>query len=112
MARMAPVVDLVLVGAVVALHTLLAAVATRFFRIHMQTRWGTVLYASMAVPFVLVVTTMVFAGVLNVGAGLDLGSQVAVLALFVALPAVLGATIDVLYMAPPEAASLPDPRRS
>ena len=106
---MASVADFVLVAIVLALHTVIAAVITRFFRIRLQTKWGTVIYAAFTVPVVLTVTTLVFAGLLNVGSGITIGSRAMVLALFVGLPAVLGATIDVLYMTPPEEYDLPEP---
>lgn len=106
---MASVVDFALVVIVLAIHTVVAAVLTRFFRVHMNTRWGTVIYAAVTVPVVLTVTTLVFAGLLNVGGGINVGSRAMALALFVGLPAVLGATIDVLYMTPPEEYELPEP---
>ena len=91
---MATVVNLVLFGAVLVAHTLIAAVATRFFRIRMETQWGSVLYA------------LLFAGVL--GIGVDLGSSATVVGVMIGLPVALGFTVDVLYMPRPDEYELPD----
>ena len=79
-----------------AFHTLVAGVATRFFRLRLATSWGWVLY------------TLVFTGFLGVGAGVDLGSPTIVVGALVGLPVVLGAVIDYLYVPPPEEYELPD----
>ena len=105
---MATLVNLVLFGGVLAFHTLLAAVLTRFFRIRMKTHAGAIVYALIGIPAVLVATTLVFSGVL--GIGLDLGSPVAVLGVMVGMPLVLGLTIDVLYVPAPDEYDLPEAR--
>ncbi|MFC6726969.1 hypothetical protein ACFQE1_21830, partial [Halobium palmae] len=103
---MATVVNLLLFGAVLVAHTLIAAVATRFFRIQMATQWGAVLYALLVTPLALLVTTYVATGVL--GLGPELGSPATALAVMIGLPIALGFTIDVLYMPTPEEYELPD----
>jgi hypothetical protein len=103
---MATVVNLVLFGAVLVAHTLIAAVATRFFRIRMETQWGSVLYALLFTPLLLFVTTLLFAGVL--GIGVDLGSRPTVVGVMIGLPVALGFTVDVLYMPRPDEYELPD----
>ena len=105
---MVTALNLVLFAGVLVFHTLVAAVMTRFFRVRLQTDWGTVVYATMLIPVALVVLTLVFTGVLGIGP--DLGSNYAVLAVMVGVPAALGATIDVLYMRPPEQYDLPKTR--
>jgi hypothetical protein len=100
------VVELVLTGAVLAVHTLIAAVMTRYFRIRLHTRWGSVLYTLLLVPLALVVTTLLFSGVL--GIGVNLGTPTTVLAVLVGMPLALGVTIDVLYVPAPEEYELPD----
>jgi hypothetical protein len=105
---MASVVDIVLVGAVLGIHTLFAAVLTRFFRIRLDTDWGAAVYVALLVPLALLVTTLVFAGVMGIGSGFEL-NRALVLGLFVGMPTVLGATVDVLYMTPPEEYELPEP---
>ncbi|MFB6160447.1 MAG: hypothetical protein ABEJ61_04625 [Haloferacaceae archaeon] len=100
------VVELVLTGVVLAVHTLIAAVMTRYFRIRMHTRWGALLYTFLLVPVVLVVTTLAFSGAL--GIGVYLGSATNALAVMVGMPLVLGFTVDVLYVPAPEEYDLPD----
>jgi len=92
---------------VVALHTLVSAVMTRFLRLRLETTWGTVGYVAFLVPVVLFVSTIVLTGPLGIGT--DLGSPVVVLALLVLLPVSLGTTIDVLYVEHPEEYELPEP---
>jgi small basic protein len=103
---MATVVNLVLFGVVLAVHTLIAAVMVRFFRIRLKTRWGSAVYAVALIPVVLLATTLVFTGVL--GIGVDLGSPVAVLGVMIGMPMTLGATIDLLYVPSPEEYELPE----
>jgi len=103
---MATVVNLVLFGVVLAVHTLIAAVMVRFFRIRLKTRWGSAVYAAALIPVVLLATTLVFTGVF--GIGVDLGSPAAVLGVMIGMPLTLGATIDVLYVPSPEEYELPE----
>jgi hypothetical protein len=103
---MATVVNLVLFGVVLAVHTLIAAVMVRFFRIRLKTRWGAAVYAAALIPVVLLATTLVFTGVF--GIGVDLGSPAAVLGVMIGMPLTLGATIDVLYVPSPEEYELPE----
>lgn len=105
---MVTVLNLVLFAGVLVFHTLVAAVMTRFFRVRLDTEWGTVVYAVVLIPVVLVVFTLVFSGVLRIGP--NLGSSYAVLAVMVGVPTALGVTIDVLYMEPPEQYDLPKTR--
>lgn len=97
-------VELLLTGAVLVVHTLIAAVATRYLRIRMNTRWGAALYTILLVPLVLVVTTLLF-GQLPL---LPLGNAATVVAVMVGMPLVLGYTIDVLYVPAPEEYDLPE----
>jgi hypothetical protein len=105
---MVSVVSLVLLGVVVVLHTVFAAVATRFFRLRLKTRFGWVLYSLLLIPVALFATTLVFSGPLGIGT--DLGSPVAALGVMIGLPLALGFTLDVLYIPPPEEYDLPDRR--
>ena len=106
---MVALVSLLLFGAVLVVHTLLAAVLTRFFRLRLDTQWGSVLYAALVIPFVLLVSTLVFSGVL--GVGVDLGSPANVVAVMIAIPLIFGYVVDVLYMPSPDEYELPDTRR-
>ncbi|MFC6824153.1 hypothetical protein [Halopelagius fulvigenes] len=104
---MVSVVNLVLFGAVLVGHTLLAAVLTRFFRIRLKTQWGYVVYSLLLIPVVLIVSTLVFFGVLPIGAGLNLDVPV-LLGASVGMPLALGFAIDTLYVPPPEEYDLPE----
>ena len=90
---------------VVAVHSFLAATATRFFRIRMDTRWGRALYAVVFVPILLVVSTFVLTGALGIGA--DVGFSAAVMLVFV-VPLVLGFSIDLFWIPAPDELDLPD----
>jgi hypothetical protein len=105
MASMASVLDFALVGVVFAVHTVLAAVLTRFFRIRLHTRLGAAAFTAFFVPVVLVMTTI---AAFSVGVGVDLGTPAVALGLLVGLPLVLGVTIDVLYVPSPEEYDLPE----
>lgn len=103
---MVSVLQVVLLVGLVAAHTLAAAVMTRFFRLRLETDWGTAVYAVTLVPIVLLVSTLVFTG--PFGIGVDLGSAGAVFAVLVFIPGALGAAVDFLYVEPPEEYELPD----
>jgi hypothetical protein len=105
---MATILDFVLMAVVFAGNILITAVMTRFFRLQLETRWGTAVYTALLVPVVLVVTTIV---AFSLGVGVDLGSPGAVLGLMVALPMALGVTIDVLYIPAPDEYELPETTR-
>ena len=103
---MATVVSLALFGAVLVVHTVLAAVLTRFFRLRLDTETGWVIYSLAITPLVLLVTTLVFTGAL--GIGVNLGTSATAVAVMIGLPLALGITVDVLYMPAPEEYELPD----
>ncbi|SFR51755.1 hypothetical protein [Halogeometricum limi] len=106
---MVSVLNLALFGVVLVVHTLVAAVLTRFFRIRLKTQWGYVIYSLLLTPLVLVVTTLVFFGLLPIGAGLNFDG-VTLLAISVGMPLALGFTIDTVYVPPPEEYDLPESR--
>ncbi|GAB3020885.1 hypothetical protein [Natronobiforma cellulositropha] len=97
------VVLLVMIG----VHTLFAAVATRFFRIRLETQWGAAIYTLVLIPLVLLASTLVWSGALGIGT--DLGSREMVVMLVIALPLALGYTIDVFWMPHPDEVELPEP---
>jgi hypothetical protein len=98
------VVELLLTGAVLAVHTLLAAVATRYLRIRLNTRWGRALYVALFVPLLLVTSTLVLGQLPLV----SLGDPATTVAVMIGAPFALGATIDLLYVPAPEETDLPD----
>jgi len=69
---------------------------------------GAIVYTLVLTPMLLLISMLVFTGVLNVGTGINLGSPTLVVGLLVALPVVLGAAIDYLYVPPPDDVELPD----
>jgi hypothetical protein len=109
-----------LVGLLVVLlvNTAAAALATRFFRVRLHTRWGSAVYVAVLVPLLLVVSTLFFAG--GLGLGPNLGSTAAVVGLTVLVPLSLGVAFDYFWMPAPDEVDLPDryedreraPRRS
>ncbi|ADQ66245.1 hypothetical protein GL213_03200 [Halogeometricum borinquense] len=103
---MASVLNLVLFGVVLVVHTLIAAVMTRFFRIRLKTQWGYVIYSLLLIPVVLFVTTLVFSGILQIGP--DLGDTTTAFGVMIGMPLALGFTIDTLYVPPPEEYELPE----
>jgi len=102
---MATILDFALMAAVFVGNTLVAAVMTRFFRLQLDTRWGSAVYTALVVPVALVVTTIV---AFSLGVGVDLGSAAVVLGLMVGIPMGLGVTIDVLYVPSPDEYELPE----
>jgi len=90
-------------------HTLLAAVMTRFFRLRLESRWGWIVYSALLIPPVLLGSTLVLAGV--VGLGVDLGSPAVAAAVTIGLPLALGFAVDTLYVPPPDEVDLPEPDR-
>jgi hypothetical protein len=91
---------------VVAVHTFLTAVATRFFRVRLRTGWGSAVYAAVFVPLVLVASTIVLTGGLGLGSGL--GDRTVAVLIVLVLPLVLGFTIDLFWMPSPDEVELPD----
>lgn len=101
---MASVLAFAVLAAVVGVHTVVAAVATRLLRVRLSSRWGPVVFAAAIVPVVLVLSTMVVSGVL--GLGPNLGDARTVVFALVVLPTVLGVAFDYVWMPPPEIAEL------
>lgn len=95
---------------IVVVHTAIAAVATRFFRVRMQTRWSAALYAIVFVPLLLVVSTMILSGPFRIGA--TVGSRTTAVMLVIAIPLTLGYAIDLFWMPAPEEIDLPERERS
>jgi len=95
------------VGIIVLVHTAIAAVGARYFRITLSTRWGSVLYTAILIPLVYVATTLAL-GALGLGAGAfeDPGQLIVVTWAF---PFFLGWSIDLFWVpAPEELEDLPE----
>ena len=100
-ADMVTVVAIVGLVIIVAVHTLLAAVLSRFFRIRLETRWGAAFFTLIFVPIVLVVSLLVLGGVLGLGGGISADRNV-VLTATILVPFMLGYAIDHLWMPSPD----------
>ena len=103
---MVSVGGLVVVGVLVGLHTLAAAVGTRLLRVRLTTAWGPVVLALTLLPILLVASTLAVGG--GLGIGPDLGSPAVALFVLVAVPLGLGMAIDYLWMPAPEDVELPE----
>ena len=103
---MVSVLGLLGLAVIVVLHTAIAAVGTRLLRVRLQSRWGPVVYAVVLLPVVLVFSTIVLSGVFGLGS--NLGDPWTVVFVVVAIPLVLGVTIDYVWMPAPDEVELPD----
>ena len=93
---------------ILLVHTAVAALGTRFFRVRLDTRLGSAVYTATLVPLALLVLTLVFGGLLQLGPNLE--SRGAVLALTVLLPMGLGVSFDYFWMPSPADVDLPTAR--
>jgi len=98
MVSVATVVGILLL---VGVNTVVAALATRFFRVRLATRWGAVLYTVGFVLVLYVGTTILLSGFVGFG-GRGVGDTGTVLVLVWVLPLTLGYSIDYFWMPPPE----------
>lgn len=106
---MVSALGLIGLAVVVLVHTFLAATATRFFRLQLNTTWGRALFAAVFVPLLLFVSTLVLSGALGLGG--EVGRTGAILLVFV-VPLVLGYSIDLFWIPAPEEIELPDTEES
>jgi len=103
---MVSVVDIVGLLVLLGVNSAISALMTRFFRVRLKTRWGSLVYTGLLVPVVLTVTTLVIGGFL--GLGPNLGSTNAVLGVAIFLPMALGVSFDYFWMPSPEELDLPE----
>lgn len=82
---------------VVVIHTAIATIMIRFFRVRLKTRWGVVVFAVMLIPVVLVLSLLVL-GQLPIFRALDRNT---VLTVTIVLPIVLGLVIDLFWLPSP-----------
>ena len=92
----------------VLVNSAAAALLTRFFRVRLETRWGSLAYIAFAVPVALLVSTLVLGSVL----GPDLGSAATVVGVSILLPFSLGVSFDYFWMPAPEEVDLPERRNA
>jgi len=104
---MSGVADAIGLAVIVLVNTAIVALATRFFRVRLHTRWGGLLYAVIFGTLALFVMTLILAGFLGLGPNLD--SRGAVLGVTIVGPLTLGLTIDYFWMPDPANVELPEP---
>ncbi|MFB6146089.1 MAG: hypothetical protein ABEJ08_00195 [Halobacteriaceae archaeon] len=91
----------------VGLHTVVAAVSLRFFRLRLATRWAPVLYTALAVPVVYLATTLVILGALGVGGGVTVSRGQLVFVVMIA-PLLLGYAVELFWLPPVDEVDLPE----
>ncbi|PSP95974.1 hypothetical protein BRC91_00245 [Halobacteriales archaeon QS_4_62_28] len=103
---MVGVVDLIGLLVIVLVNSAVTALMTRFFRVRLNTRWGSLLYSLLLCPVVLVVLLLVLSGVFKLGGNVGSRSTVLLVTLFV--PLALGITFDYVWMPAPDEIELPE----
>lgn len=92
--------------AIIALNTAIAAVMTRFFRMRLDTQWGSAIFTLLLVPLALLVSVLVLSGALRLGA--DVGGPTSAIVVGILLPGLLGVAIDLFWMPPPDEIEVPE----
>lgn len=105
---MVSVADVVGLLVILGVNTTIAALATRFFRVRLNTNWGSALYTILLLPLPLVAVVMILGGI---GLGPNLGTTNAVLGITIVLPMTLGITFDFFWMPAPDDVDVPDRSR-
>lgn len=90
---------------ILAVNTAIAALATRFFRVRLETVWGAAAFVGVFVPVAMLVPIILLGSL----GGPNLGSPAIVVGLLVALPLAVGVTVDVFWMPAPADVELPAP---
>jgi hypothetical protein len=106
---MVAVIDLAGLLVIVLVNSAVTALMTRFFRVRLDTRWGSMLYALLLCPVVVLLLVLVLSGVLGLGG--NLGSRGTVVFLTIFVPLALGLTFDYIWMPDPEEVELPETMR-
>ncbi len=106
---MVSVVGLAGLLVIVLVNSAATALLTRFFRVRLDTSWGSMLYALLISPVVCLILLLVLSGVL--GLGENIGGRAAAVTLTVLLPVAVGITFDYLWMPAPEEVELPEAAR-
>lgn len=101
---MVGVFDAVGLAVILLVNTAVAALLTRFFRVRMNTRWGSALYAALLGPLALLVLTMVLGTVL----GPNLGGPATVVTVTIVVPMAVGVAFDYFWMPAPDEVELPE----
>lgn len=83
---------------IVGVHTVVASILIRFFRLRLDTRSGMIVFSLFLVPVVLAVSLLFF-GQLPVFGGID---RQTVMLVTILMPLLLGFAIDLFWMPSPE----------
>ncbi|MFB6179824.1 MAG: hypothetical protein ABEI77_08880 [Halorientalis sp.] len=102
---MVSVADIVGLLVIVGVNSTISALATRFFRVRLNTTWGSAIYTVLLLPVPLVAVVLVLGGI---GLGPDLGTANAVLGVTIVLPMALGVSFDYFWMPAPDEVDVPD----
>ncbi|PSP56083.1 hypothetical protein BRC82_02810 [Halobacteriales archaeon QS_1_67_19] len=92
---------------IIAVNTVVAAVAIRFFRLRLSTRWGAAVYTAVCVPIVYLATTILLSGFVGFG-GEGVRNKGTALILVWVLPFTLAVSLDIFWMPAPEEVELPE----
>ena len=90
---------------IVLVNSAVTALMTRFFRVRLHTRWGSIVYSLLLCPVVMVVLVLVLSGVFRLGA--NLGSPTTVMLVTVLIPLAIGVTFDYFWMPAPDEVEVP-----
>lgn len=82
-----------------AINTVIAALGTRFFRLLLATRLGSIIFGTLFITMALVASTLILSGVFHLGFDLQDTYIATVVAIFI--PFAIGATIDLVWVASP-----------
>jgi hypothetical protein len=102
---MVSVVGIIGLLVIVLVNSAVTALMTRFFRVRLHTRWGSLVYSILLCPVVLVVILLILSGPFDLGA--NLGSATAVFLVTVIIPLAVGITFDYFWMPAPDEVELP-----
>ena len=91
---------------IVLLNSAMTALMTRFFRVRLKTRWGSLVYAVLLCPIAMFVVLLLLSGPLPLGDGLELSTS-ATLLTTIAIPLAVGITFDYFWMPSPDEVELP-----
>ena len=92
---------------IIAVNTVVAAVAIRFFRLRLETQWGAVVYTVVLVPFLFVATTILLSGFVGFG-GEGVEDTGTALVLVWVVPFTLAVTLDLFWLPAPDEVETPE----
>jgi hypothetical protein len=102
---MVAVVDVIGLLVIVLANSVVTALMTRFFRVRLNTRWGSLIYAVLLCPVAMLVIVLVLSGIFGLGG--NLGSRSLALLVTIAIPLAVGMTFDYVWMPSPDEVELP-----